>query len=166
MKSVLTVFMAHYILNQSGLLAPMQENEAYMYTHYFVFASISFQFSARFWPTVGSANIGRFCRFNRLLHGQPHARVHGHVVGNRDRSTHNASNRIVPDLFRRGCIKPCVSANVGDQFRSIEQAICSRKCLAGSISPSTPAPSFLRFFVRGSLRIRSGDRVGRLEFPA
>jgi len=30
MKSVLTVFMAHYILNQSGLLAPMQENEAYM----------------------------------------------------------------------------------------------------------------------------------------
>ena len=37
MKSVLTVFMAHFILNQSGLLAPMQENEAYMYTHYFVF---------------------------------------------------------------------------------------------------------------------------------
>src|SRR3989442_1157705 len=37
MKSVLTVFMAHYILNQSGVLAPMQENEAYMYTHYFVF---------------------------------------------------------------------------------------------------------------------------------
>jgi len=37
MKSVLTVFMAHYSLNQSGVLAPMQENEAYMYTHYFVF---------------------------------------------------------------------------------------------------------------------------------
>src|SRR5438309_10135535 len=37
MKSVLTVFMAHYILNQSGVLAPMSSNEAYMYTHYFVF---------------------------------------------------------------------------------------------------------------------------------
>src|SRR5207244_11041686 len=37
MKSVLTVFMAHYILNQSGVLAPMNPNEAYMYTHYFVF---------------------------------------------------------------------------------------------------------------------------------
>src|ERR1043166_7629919 len=36
MKSVLTVFMAHYILNQSGGLAPMSPNEAYMYTHYFV----------------------------------------------------------------------------------------------------------------------------------
>src|SRR5256886_11703217 len=37
MKSVLTVFMAHYILNSSGMLAPMSPNEAYMYTHYFVF---------------------------------------------------------------------------------------------------------------------------------
>src|SRR5438876_9826469 len=37
MKSVLTVFMAHYILNQSGVLAPMNPNEAYMYTHYFAF---------------------------------------------------------------------------------------------------------------------------------
>src|SRR5207244_13573316 len=36
MKSVLTVFMAHYILNQSGVLAPMSPNEEYMYTHYFV----------------------------------------------------------------------------------------------------------------------------------
>ena len=37
MKSVLTVFMAHYILNQSGVLVPMNENESYMYTHLFVF---------------------------------------------------------------------------------------------------------------------------------
>src|SRR5207237_10766645 len=36
MKSILTVFMAHYILNQSGALAPMLPNEAYKYTHYFV----------------------------------------------------------------------------------------------------------------------------------
>jgi len=96
MKSVLTVFMAHYILNQSGLLAPMQENEAYMYTHYFVFG-------VYFLPILGAILadgwLGKILddsvAFNRLLHGQPHARVHGHVVGNRDRSTHNASNRIV-----------------------------------------------------------------------
>ena len=36
MKSILTVFMAHYILNNSGALATMQPNEAYKYTHYFV----------------------------------------------------------------------------------------------------------------------------------
>src|SRR5207244_10216725 len=36
MKSILTVFMAHYILNNSGVLAPMPPNEAYKYSHYFV----------------------------------------------------------------------------------------------------------------------------------
>ncbi|MBA2586608.1 MAG: MFS transporter, partial [Chthoniobacterales bacterium] len=36
MKSILTVFMAHYILNKSGVLAPMQEHEADKFTHYFV----------------------------------------------------------------------------------------------------------------------------------
>src|SRR5438876_10435844 len=66
MKSVLTVFMAHYILNQSGVLAPMNPNEAYMYTHYFVFGVYSFPFSARLSLTVGSANIGPSCRFRSL----------------------------------------------------------------------------------------------------
>src|SRR5215475_5619396 len=36
MKSILTVFMAHYILDRSGALAPMHPNEAYKFTHYFV----------------------------------------------------------------------------------------------------------------------------------
>src|SRR5438552_16425410 len=36
MKSVLTVFMAHYLVNQSGVLAPMNDNQAYMYSHVFV----------------------------------------------------------------------------------------------------------------------------------
>src|SRR5256886_529481 len=51
MKSVLTVFMAHYILNQSGVLAPMNPNEAYMYTHYFVFG-------VYFVPILGSIIAG------------------------------------------------------------------------------------------------------------
>ena len=37
MKSVLTVFMAHYILNQVWRARADEPNEAYMYTHYFVF---------------------------------------------------------------------------------------------------------------------------------
>src|SRR5438552_17692061 len=37
MKSVMTGFMAHYILNQPGVLAPTRSNDAYVYTHYFVF---------------------------------------------------------------------------------------------------------------------------------
>jgi POT family proton-dependent oligopeptide transporter len=36
MKSILTVFMVHYVLNKAGVLAPMHEHEADKYTHYFV----------------------------------------------------------------------------------------------------------------------------------
>ena len=82
MKSVLTVFMAHYILNQSGVLAPMQENEVvHVHASISCSASISFQFSARFSPTVGSASIGRFFLFDRLLPRQSDACMHGHRHG-------------------------------------------------------------------------------------
>src|ERR1044072_6646715 len=37
MKSILTVFMARYILDKSGVLVPMNDSESYMYTHSFVF---------------------------------------------------------------------------------------------------------------------------------
>ncbi|HEY8834859.1 MAG TPA: hypothetical protein VIM09_04690, partial [Chthoniobacterales bacterium] len=33
MKSILTVFMVHYVLNKAGVLAPMHEHEADKYTH-------------------------------------------------------------------------------------------------------------------------------------
>src|SRR5262245_5677080 len=36
MKSILTDFMAQYVLNQPGARARMQPNDAYMYTRYFV----------------------------------------------------------------------------------------------------------------------------------
>ncbi len=128
MKSVLTVFMAHYILNQSGLLAPMQENEAYMYTHYFVFG-------VYFLPILGAILadgwIGQILddsvAFDRLLPGQPHARVHGHdlwgiAIGQR--------TMLAIGLFLiclgAGGIKPCVSANVGDQFGESNKHLLSK----------------------------------------
>src|SRR6266496_1210576 len=80
MKSVLTVFMAHYILNQSGLLAPMQENDACMAT-------------------------------SRAM-----------AIGQR--------TRLAIGLFLiclgAGGIKPCVSANVGDQFGDSNKHLLSK----------------------------------------
>jgi hypothetical protein len=160
MKSVLTVFMAHYILNQSGLLAPMQENEAYMYTHYFVFgvyflpilgAILADGWLGKYWTILSLSIV--YCLGNLTLACM--ATSWGIAIGQR--------TMLAIGLFLiclgAGGIKPCVSANVGDHSAN-RTSICSRKCLAGSISRSTPAPSFLRFFVHGSLRIRSGDRLG------
>src|SRR4029434_9197832 len=36
LKAILTVFMAHYVLDHYGVLAPMAPDAGYKYTHYFV----------------------------------------------------------------------------------------------------------------------------------
>ena len=128
MKSVLTVFMAHYILNQSGVLAPMSSNEAYMYTRITSFSAFTFsRFSARSSPTAGWANIDYSLAVDRLLPGQSHARVHGHFLGDRNWA---ASDARAIGLFLiclgAGGIKPCVSANVGDQFGESNKHLLSK----------------------------------------
>src|SRR5207244_1405317 len=102
MKSVLTVFMAHYILNQSGVLAPMTPNEAYMYTHYFVFGVYFLPILGDYRRRLAWQVLDHPVAFHRLLLRQSHTCVHGDFVGNRRGTTDNARNRIVPDLLGRG----------------------------------------------------------------
>ncbi|PYL02410.1 MAG: MFS transporter, partial [Verrucomicrobia bacterium] len=117
MKSVLTVFMAHYILNQSGVLAPMSSNEAYMYTHYFVFgvyflpilgAIIADGLFGKYWTILSLSLV--YCLGNLTLACM--ATSWGVAIGQR--------TMLAIGLFLiclgAGGIKPCVSANVGDQF--------------------------------------------------
>src|SRR5439155_22457184 len=63
MKSVLTVFMAHYILNQSGVLASMSTNEAYMYTHYFVMGVYAL---TEFGAIIDDGLYGKICTYLSL----------------------------------------------------------------------------------------------------
>ena len=127
MKSVLTVFMAHYILNQSGILAPMQENEAYMYTHYFVFgvyflpilgAVLADGFLGKYWTILSLSIV--YCLGNLTLACM--ATAWGIAVGQR--------TMLAVGLFLiclgAGGIKPCVSANVGDQFGESNKHLLSK----------------------------------------
>jgi proton-dependent oligopeptide transporter, POT family len=127
MKSVLTVFMAHYILNQSGVLAPMQENEAYMYTHYFVFgvyflpifgAIIADGLLGKYWTILSLSIV--YCLGNLTLACM--ATSWGVAVGQR--------TMLAIGLFLiclgAGGIKPCVSANVGDQFGDSNKHLLSK----------------------------------------
>jgi len=127
MKSVLTVFMAHYILSQSGVLAPMSPNEAYMYTHYFVFgvyflpilgAIIADGWIGKYW-TILSLSIA-YCLGNLTLACM--ATSWGIAVGQR--------TMLVLGLalicLGAGGIKPCVSANVGDQFGESNKHLLSK----------------------------------------
>ena len=151
MKSVLTVFMAHYLLNQSGVLAPMNENEAYMYTHYFASgvyflpilgAILADGFIGKYW-TIMSLSIV-YCLGNLTLACM--ATMWGIAIGQR--------TMLAVGLFLiclgAGGIKPCVSANVGDQFGESNKHLLSKmfgwfyfSINAGSFISSILCPYFL-----------------------
>ena len=127
MKSVLTVFMAHYILNQSGVLAPMRANEAYMYTHYFVFgvyflpvlgAILADGWIGKYWTILSLSVV--YSLGNLTLACM--ATSWGVAIGQR--------TMLAIGLFLiclgAGGIKPCVSANVGDQFGKSNQHLLSK----------------------------------------
>jgi len=117
MKSVLTVFMAHYILNQSGVLAPMSENESYMYTHLFVFgvyflpvlgAIMADGVIGKYWTMLSLSIV--YCLGNLTLACM--ATSWGIAIGQRMMLLVG----LIMICLGAGGIKPCVSANVGDQF--------------------------------------------------
>src|SRR5712675_3503867 len=127
MKSVLTVFMAHFILNQSGVLAPMSSNEAYMYTHYFVFgvyllpilgAIIADGWLGKYWTILSLSIV--YCLGNLTLACLTTS--WGIAIGQRA--------MLAIGLFLiclgAGGIKPCVSANVGDQFGESNRHLLSK----------------------------------------
>src|SRR5216110_400942 len=127
MKSVLTVFMAHYILNRSGVLAPMQENEAYMYTHYFVFgvyflpilgAIIADGFLGKYWTILSLSIV--YCLGNLTLACM--ATTWEIAIGQRTMLIIGLS--LI--CLGAGGIKPCVSANVGDQFGESNKHLLSK----------------------------------------
>src|SRR5213596_3642066 len=127
MKSVLTVFMAHFILNQSGVLAPMQENEAYMYTHYFVFgvyflpilgAIIADGFLGKYWTILSLSIVYCLGHLALAFLDTSWAIAFG--------QRYMVAIGLALICLGAGGIKPCVSANVGDQFGESNRHLLSK----------------------------------------
>src|SRR5438132_3536776 len=127
MKSILTVFMAHYILNKSGVLAPMQPNEAYKYSHYFVFgvyflpifgAILADGFLGKYWTILSLSIV--YC-FGHLTLAFMDTSF-GIAVG--ERTMLMLGLTLI--CLGAGGIKPCVSANVGDQFGESNRHLLSK----------------------------------------
>jgi POT family proton-dependent oligopeptide transporter len=127
MKSILTVFMAHYILNKSGVLAPMQPNEAYKYTHYFV---SGVYFLPIFGAIIADGWLGKFRTILSLsiVYCLGHLTLAfmdttwGIAVGERGM----LAMGLGLICLGAGGIKPCVSANVGDQFGETNRHLLSK----------------------------------------
>jgi POT family proton-dependent oligopeptide transporter len=127
MKSILTVFMAHYILNKSGVVAPMPPNEAYKYTHYFVSgvyflpifgAILADGWLGKYWTILSLSIV--YC-FGHLTLAFMDTSL-GIAIGER---TMLAIGLLLICLGAGG-IKPCVSANVGDQFGESNKHLLSK----------------------------------------
>jgi proton-dependent oligopeptide transporter, POT family len=127
MKSILTVFMAHYILNQSGVLAPMQPNEAYKYTHYFVSgvyylpivgAIIADGWLGKYRTILWLSIIYCFGSLTLALMGTSWG------IGIGQRTMLAVGLGLI--CIGSGGIKPCVSANVGDQFGDSNKHLLSK----------------------------------------
>ncbi len=127
MKSILTVFMAHYILNQSGALAPMDPNEAYKYTHYFV---SGVYFLPIFGAVLADGLLGKYWTILSLsiVYCFGHLTLAftdtswGIAIGERTM----LAIGLGMICMGAGGIKPCVSANVGDQFGDSNKHLLSK----------------------------------------
>ncbi|MEP7014753.1 MAG: POT family MFS transporter [Verrucomicrobiota bacterium] len=127
MKSILTVFMAHYILNKMGGLDAMQPNEAYKYTHYFVSgvyflpvfgAILADGFIGKYWTILSLSIV--YC-FGHLTLAFMDTSF-GIAIG--ERTMLAIGLGLI--CLGAGGIKPCVSANVGDQFGDSNKHLLSK----------------------------------------
>ncbi|MEY2479593.1 MAG: proton-dependent oligopeptide transporter, family [Verrucomicrobiota bacterium] len=127
MKSILTVFMAHYILNKSGVLAPMEPNEAYKYSHYFVSgvyflpifgAIIADGFLGKYWTILSLSIVYCFGHLTLAFMDSSWAIALG------QRTMLGLGLGLI--CLGAGGIKPCVSANVGDQFGESNRHLLSK----------------------------------------
>jgi len=127
MKSILTIFMAHYILNNSGVLAPMAPNEAYKYSHYFVSgvyflpilgALIADGFLGKYWTILSLSIVYCFGHLTLAFMDSSWAIA----IGQR----WMLALGLGLICLGAGGIKPCVSANVGDQFGESNKHLLSK----------------------------------------
>jgi POT family proton-dependent oligopeptide transporter len=118
-NTILLVFMTHNLLNRSGLSAPMSDAEAEGWCHTFAAAVYFLPF---FGALLADAILGKYltilslsivyCLGNLVLAGE-HTRL-GLAIG------------LSLIALGAGGIKPCVSANVGDQFGASNQHLLAR----------------------------------------
>ncbi|MGZ4985107.1 MAG: POT family MFS transporter [Chthoniobacterales bacterium] len=127
MKSILAVFMTTYILNKMGLADPMHEHEADKYTHYFVSG-------VYFLPVLGAIIadgwLGKYFTIFSLsiVYCLGHLTLAfmdtswGIAIG--ERTMLAIGLGLI--CLGAGGIKPCVSANVGDQFGESNKHLISK----------------------------------------
>ncbi len=109
MRAILVVFMTKYLMDRSGALAPMPENEANGWYHLFLSANY-------FFPTLGAIVADAFLGKYRTIFWLSLVYCLGSIVLALDHTRLGLTLGLTLIALGSGGIKPCVSSNVGDQF--------------------------------------------------
>jgi len=150
MRAILVVFMTQYLRNRSGALAPMSENDADKWYHIFVASNYFFPI---FGAVLADAIWGKF----RTIFWLSIVYSIGSFALAADDTRLGLAMGLSLIAIGSGGIKPCVSANVGDQFSASNQHLISRAF--GWFYFSINAGSFVSILLIPWLLQNYGSRV-------
>jgi POT family proton-dependent oligopeptide transporter len=119
MRSILTVFMTQYLVTRSGALDVMKDEVARAWYHWFVSAVYFFPF---FGAILADAFLGKY----RTILILSIVYCFGHLTLALDSTRIGLLIGLSLIAIGSGGIKPCVSANVGDQFGATNQHLIQR----------------------------------------
>ncbi|HEY0864170.1 MAG TPA: POT family MFS transporter [Lacunisphaera sp.] len=119
MRAILVVFMTQYLVNRSGELAPMSENEANKWYH--LFLSMNY-----FIPVIGSIVSDAFWGKYKTIFWLSLVYCAGSLALALDHTRLGLGLGLSLIAIGSGGIKPCVSSHVGDQFGPDNQHLLSR----------------------------------------
>ncbi|MFB3788493.1 MAG: POT family MFS transporter [bacterium] len=119
MRTILVVFMTQYLMGAGGVLDVMGEEEAKSYFHLFVAAVY---FTPFFGALLADALLGKY----RTIIWLSLVYCLGHLALALDDTRLGLATGLVLIAVGSGGIKPCVSANVGDQFGQTNKHLIER----------------------------------------
>ncbi|NRA64833.1 MAG: POT family MFS transporter [Pseudobacteriovorax sp.] len=119
MRTILIVFMTKYLLDSSGNLAPMGDDEAKGYYHLFSTAVYFFPFLG---ALLSDWLIGKY----RTILYLSIVYCAGHIVLALDETRFGLALGLGLIAFGSGGIKPCVASHVGDQFGKRNQHLMEK----------------------------------------
>lgn len=119
MRSILIVFMTKYLMDRNGVLAVMDETQAQGWFHQFVAA-------VYFLPLLGAVIADGFLGKYRTIFYLSMVYCAGHLSLALDDTRLGLFLGLILIALGAGGIKPCVSANVGDQFGESNKHLLSK----------------------------------------
>jgi proton-dependent oligopeptide transporter, POT family len=119
MKAILTVFMTEYLLDNMGNKAPMGEEESKVWFHLF-------GMGVYFFPIIGALISDVFWGKYKTIISLSVVYCLGHLALSLDDTRFGLAIGLTLIAIGSGGIKPCVSANVGDQFSAFNNHLIEK----------------------------------------